>query len=248
MVEALKQMPLAGCEKVSWGYSNAADLQIVSIENPEVFTLVETSFRGGEPVKYKIPFTDKGSLENVFGCLALTSFLRLDVEKVAQVVAQLEPVAMRLELKEGINNCLIIDDSYNADPASLELALGLLHQQAKAAAKKEVLILSDVSGLSLENNGIAGIINAHKPNRIICIGSVLSEMTPLLPQGTLFYNDTLDFLDAFSEADYRNEVILIKGSRRFRFEQIVARFEARRNNTILEVNLDTLLQNLQYLP
>src|SRR5690606_30512476 len=67
-----------------------------------------------------------------------------DPRKVMPGFHSLEPVAMRLEIKKGINNCLLINDYYNSDLASLSIAISALHQQAKKGNGKMQIILSDI--------------------------------------------------------------------------------------------------------
>jgi UDP-N-acetylmuramyl pentapeptide synthase len=125
----------------TWGKQQNTDLQIVDIikskDHTEIFALYN-----GDKQDIKIPFTDQASIENVMHLWSLMLLLNMKQEIIRERLIALNPVAMRLELKEGINNCSIINDSYNSDVNSLRIALDFLEQQNQHQIK--TLILSDI--------------------------------------------------------------------------------------------------------
>ncbi|MCX2741320.1 bifunctional UDP-N-acetylmuramoyl-tripeptide:D-alanyl-D-alanine ligase/alanine racemase [Pontibacter anaerobius] len=209
-------------------------------------TIVVYTF-GGEKQRLAIPFTDEASVENALHCLAVLLHRRLPLSEIQDRLDRLHPVAMRLEMKEAINGCYLIDDTYNNDLAGLAIALDLQANQPQRGQR--TLILSDVleSGLPEEQlyRKVAELVQAHKVQRLIGIGPTISKYKHLFSQAG-FYTSTAGFLQDFKPEAFRNEVILLKGARVFGFEKIVQTFQQKVHGTVLEVNLDALVHNLNY--
>ncbi|RYF69614.1 MAG: alanine racemase, partial [Cytophagaceae bacterium] len=199
----------------------------------------------------RTPFTDRASIENLTHCVV--TMLTLGITNEAEVnrrVARLRPVSMRLELKEGINNCVLIDDSYNNDVAGLRLALDFQKQQSNRSNK--TVILSDVlqSGQDeAELYAFIGQLLAEQDvSQVIGIGPVISRNKPYFGVESLFYPDTDTFLATYPTGQlrdgFRDSVVLIKGARSFGFERIVDRLQQKVHGTVLHIDLDALTHNL----
>jgi Alr-MurF fusion protein len=231
----------------SWSKKLKADLQIGRIsKNPN-----ETEIQGVYKnlfIKIKIPFTDDASIENAIHCWALMLLLDYTQEVIEERMLLLAPVAMRLELKEGINDCSIINDSYNSDIGSLTIALDFLNQQKQH--DRRTIILSDIlqSGRNEENlyREVAGLLEAKGIDRMIGIGEYISNQQEVFNIPKQFFPGTEDFLRSFSSADFKNETILIKGARPFGFEKISKVLQQKAHETVLEINLNALVNNLNY--
>ncbi len=197
--------------------------------------------------KIRIPFTDEASLENSMHCILTMLYLKYSIEIIESRVSHLFPVEMRLKVKNGINNCTLIDDSYSSDFQSLKIALDFLDNQKQH--KKRTLILSDIfqSGLSNDElySRISQLIISNKINRVICIGETISTFKNKFLNAVSFAT-TADFINAFDTIDFANETILIKGSRQFEFEKIVSLLEEKTHETILEINLNAISHNLNF--
>jgi len=197
---------------------------------------------------FSIPYTDVASIENILHCWTVASLLRVDLEKIGVRSAQLEPIAMRLEVREGINRCTLINDSYNADLNALTIALHFLDQQG--TTPKRTLILSDILETGEPQNilyqKVAELLRAHRVNRFIGIGPSVESLSEMLPHNIeqRYFNSTADFLKVMRHADFQQETILLKGARRFQFEKIATLLSQKVHRTVLEVNLDALAHNL----
>jgi Alr-MurF fusion protein len=195
----------------------------------------------------KIPFQDAASIENAIHCLMVLLYLNYDINSIQERLMQLFSVEMRLQLKSGINNTSVIDDSYSSDFQSLKIALDFLENQKQH--QKKTLILSDIFQSKLENDAlyekVATLVTANKIDRFIGIGSTISQFSSLFSNG-VFYENTTRFLEQFSSQDYKNETILIKGARSFEFEKIVSLLEEKNHETVLEINLNAISHNLNY--
>lgn len=227
-----------------------ADLMVQHIHPKGHSTKIEAR-RSQSPhsISLKIPFTDAASIENAILCWAFLCHLGIWQPVIARRMAHLEPVAMRLELKEGINGCILINDSYNSDLTSLNIALNFLEQQSKTA--RRTVILSDIlqSGQSQQQlySIVADLLVEKRINRLIGIGEEVVVLKKWLPPGfdALFYKSTPAFMEDFQRLVFRDEIILLKGARHFEFEQIAGWLAVKFHNTVLEVNLSALLHNLR---
>lgn len=204
----------------------------------------------GHPVwSLQLPFTDPASVENLTHCLIVMHQLGItDAGQLQKRLNRLRPVSMRLELKEGVQNSVLIDDSYNNDVAGLQLALNFMNQQR--TRPRQVVILSDVLQSGQRETDlytqIGQIISEQQPDQFIGIGPVLSRQTAHFPPNSLFYADTNAFLADLKTDWLRDAVVLIKGARAFAFEQIVNRLQRKVHGTVLSINLDALTHNLNY--
>jgi len=202
-----------------------------------------------QEIECLVPFTDEASVENAIVCWATMLALGYSAVEADKRIERLVPVSMRLELKNGINNCSVIDDSYNSDLQSLEIALNFLGQQNQH--QKKTLILSDIyqSGLPQDvlYQQVADLVAGKKVDKFIGVGEALvSHRDYFNVEEHHFFNDTAAMLQHLKQLDFKDETILIKGSRSFEFERISRALAQKAHETILEINLNTLLSNLDF--
>ena len=196
-----------------------------------------------------LPYRDEASVENAIVCWATMLAMGYSPVDADDRIERLAAVSMRLELKHGINDCSIIDDSYNSDIQSLEIALNFLNQQNQH--KKKTLILSDIYQSGLEREAlyrqVADMVTTKQIDRFVGVGTNLKEYESYfnLPQ-THFYADTPALLKDLNKLHLQEETILIKGSRSFEFERISRALVQKAHETVLEINLNTLLNNLNF--
>ena len=198
------------------------------------------------------PFDDEASLQNIGHALAFCRFFmpQLSEEALIEKLARIEPAPMRLELKEGKNACVLINDTYNADVQALALALDF--QAGRDAAKhlSRSLILSDIyqSGKDAAQlyGELAEMISHYKISRFVGIGPALCQYADAFPAGSRFFLSTEDFLASDITESFSQELVLIKGSRRFGFERITEALALKTHQTRLEVNLDAIVHNYRY--
>ncbi|MCX6274519.1 MAG: bifunctional UDP-N-acetylmuramoyl-tripeptide:D-alanyl-D-alanine ligase/alanine racemase [Bacteroidetes bacterium] len=231
----------------SWSRKTKADLQIGRVSK----TSDETEIQGiwqNRFLKIKIPFTDDASIENAIHCWALMLHLGYKSEVVEERMTLLSPVAMRLELKEGINDCSIINDSYSSDIGSLTIALDFLNQQKQH--DKRTVILSDILQSGKNEAALYGevaqLLAAKNIDRMIGIGSAIARQQNQFSIPKKFYTDTEDFLRSFSPMDFSDETILLKGARVYGFEKISKALQQKAHETVMEINLNALVHNLNY--
>jgi alanine racemase len=197
---------------------------------------------------FEIPFIDEASVENAITCAAVALYMGLTPSQLAERMPRLEPVAMRLEVKEGQRGCLLINDSYNSDINSLDIALDFMNRREAA---KKTLILSDIfqTGATPEAlyTQVSELVVKRGIEKFIGIGSELSSQADKIQVADKqFFMDVPHFLSSDAFSGLRNELILLKGARSFGFDQITEQLEQKVHETILEVNLNAVVDNLNY--
>ena len=250
LVQRLRNKPDDKLNVFSWSTKTDATLRVTSLLKDQSFTYI-TAVYEDQDISIRIPFVDDASLENAVSCWCTLLHLGIDHRFIEAHIQQLGNVAMRLELKKGINNCSIINDSYSADLSSLKIALDFLSQQQQHPRK--TVILSDIlqSGKSEKElyQSIATALKQKKIDRFIGIGTQLLRNKNIFEAvaglETKVYENLPAFRKDFYHLHFHNETILIKGARVFEFEQIVPLLEQKVHQTVLEINLTALLHNLQ---
>lgn len=231
----------------SWGENEEATVQIKKIERENVNAHIELEY-DGDPIAITIPFNDDASIENAITCAVCGIYIGLG-ESFFRSFEQLSQVAMRLELKDAVNNCSLINDSYNSDLGSLKIALDFLKQQEQHARKS--LVLSDIlqSGM-LENyliDELLRMIHESRLHRFIAIGPLLyrnRDAFGRLDCEMHFYNTTNEFLADIQHVNFKDESILLKGARSFHFEKISQLLERKFHETVFEIDLNAVSNNL----
>jgi len=243
----LKSGILKNIRTFTWSRNETADLMVKSVIHESHHTVIKAEYEQ-ELNEIEIPFTDDASVENAIHCWATMLLLGYGNEVIARRMKQLQPVAMRLEMKEGINNCTVINDSYNSDIDSLSIALDFLNQQKQH--RKKTVILSDILQSGRSDNylyhEIAQLLELKHVDRIIGIGKAISNQAQLFTIEKQFFPGTAEFLAQFPMASFSNETILLKGARVFEFELIGEALQQKTHETVLEINLNALVHNLNY--
>lgn len=229
----------------TWSRKTRADLQIGRINRKEHETELQGIYKN-EFISIRIPFIDDASIENAIHCWALLLFLEIDPELISQRMELLSPVAMRLEMKEGINNCSVINDSYNSDLGSLTIALDFMNQQKQH--RRKTVILSDILQSGKDEKYLYGkvseLLQQKGVARLIGIGASLQRQQDVFDLEKRFYKDTDEFLSDLNYGAFNNETILIKGARSFGFERVSRALQQKAHETILEINLNAIVHNL----
>lgn len=224
--------------------SEGADLKI-SVDKD---SLQLTSASGSQT--FKIPFTDKASVYNISTCVAVLMQLGVNPAEIAQKLPQLQPVALRLEIKNGIHHTLLINDYYNSDLDSIKIALSYLQQQNRRSRK--IVIISDIEQSGISSSALyrqlAGLLMLNKIDLLVGIGREISHQKPLFKANSLFYSDTQNFLGQFRTISHQfsEASILLKGARSFGFEDISRVLQLKSHDTVFEVNLNKLTDNINY--
>lgn len=233
-------------ELFTWSRKGPAHLQVGRVTKSALDTEIQAVFRN-DFIKINIPFTDEASIENAITCWATLLHLGLPNDTIAQRMLRLSPVAMRLELRQGINRCSVINDSYNSDLQSVAIALDFLAQQHQHP--KRTVILSDIlqSGMTRERlyAEVARMVQSRNVARLVGIGPDISgEAHQFEVPEKEFFTNTASFVQNFNPRKFNDEAILLKGARPFGFEAINQLLQQKTHSTVLEVDLGAMVHNL----
>ena len=231
----------------SWGKNETCDLKILHTATENKETIISGKYKENE-IQITIPFTDRASVENATHCWATLLELGYANEIIRERMKKLSPIAMRLELKAGINNCTIINDAYNSDFNSLSIALDFMSQQNQHQQK--IVVLSDIlqSGQNEVDlyTEVASLLKKKGIDSIIGIGPAIRRQADKFNIPGQFFKSTTEFLSTYPFSNFSNQSILLKGARVFEFEQISRILQQKVHETVLEINLDALTHNLNY--
>ena len=232
-------------QKIGWRKEIAGDkIQISLHPSPSSLNLPLSTL-------YSLPFIDEASVECSLAVAATALYLGVTPEQLAERMSKLEPVAMRLEVKEGQHGCTLINDSYNSDIHSLDIALDFMQRRTADNGQPSTLILSDIQQSGMKGEELYRQVNdlcqKRGVSKLIGIGPDISAQSSAFSSlASTFFATTDDFLRSTAFMALHDEVILIKGARPFGFDQITEQLEQKVHETILEVNLNAVVDNLNY--
>ena len=240
-------------EQLSWSTKHTdATFYIKSIQKKDIETTVTYTWKGGKEAQYKLPFIDDASVENSITCAVVALHLGVTQAALAERMAQLEPVAMRLEVKEGQHGCTLINDSYNSDYNSLDIALDFMNRRPDHKGRKRTLILSDILQSGEEDkelyNKVAFLCEKRGVSKFIGIGEgLLAERNAFKHLGEKHFFATINaFIHSEEFTNLHDEVILLKGARQFGFDHLTELLVKKVHETVLEVNLNAVVDNLNW--
>lgn len=233
----------------TWSHKNEADLRITDVRKQGSLSVIDARYKN-EVIDIAIPFTDNASVENAIHCWCILLLLGVDQKTIRERMLSLQPVSMRLELRHGINDCTIINDSYNSDQTSLLIALDYLVQQKQH--QHYTVILSDMLQIARPDaelyEEVAEMVSRRGIQRFIGIGPALYRHKALFRKHkklrSIFFKSTEEFLKKFHLITFDNEAVLLKGARTFTFEKINTLLEQKVHQTVLSINLSSLTHNL----
>lgn len=232
-----------------WSQKQDADLTILSIDHLQHNAIIKARYKE-ENLSISIPFNDPASIENAIHCWCVLLLLNVPHAVVEEKMANLHVVAMRLELKHGINECTIINDTYNSDLTSLQIALDFLQQQKQHL--HHTVVLSDMLQMGKPETElyeeVAELMGRKHIQRFIGVGPSLYKHRSFFRANkklrSIFFKTTDELLQKFHLLNFDNEAVLLKGARTFRFEKIGRLLEQKIHQTVLSINLSALTHNL----
>lgn len=232
---------------ISWSkQDSSAFLFVKSIIHQNEKSLL-TFIQNGVEHQLTIPFADEASIENCMHVICCLNVLGIAQEEIQKSLNTLQPIAMRLELKEAKGNSMLINDSYSSDLDSLKIALDFLHQQS--GNSKKVAILSDLDETGIPKAELfpklMNLLDSYEIEQTIGIGQCFKDYQALFTNCSSF-STTESFIENIKEFDFSNSAILLKGARRFQFENIAKILEQKNHETVLEVNLNSISDNFHY--
>ena len=249
-------------EALAWSQQRKdVAMYVESIQKMAAETMVNYRFKGAENQSFMIPFVDDASIANAIICATVALHLGLSPKQLSERMPQLEPVAMRLEVKEGRNGCVLINDSYNLDYNSLDIALDFMQRRVSSSNanqekdwrenKYKTLILSDIQQSGLSPNqlyaDVSELVKKRGVGKLIGIGPELCRNENAFDLSEKYFFQTTDeFIGSDVFRKLGHEVVLLKGARQFGFEKITDLLVEKVHETTLEVNLGAVVNNLNH--
>lgn len=240
--DAVSAMPKPPTKTIVWSFNEGHNIHVHALGNGRFILQTENG-----QMEFKLPFDDEASIENLMHCLCMLLALEFTPTEIQRALDGLEKVDMRLKLIKGIRDSYIIDDTYNNDLIGLEMALDFLAHQNQY--KRKVVILSDVPQVSDPPAVYAHINQLLLDKGIVHLIGVGTEMINNQDQFSIecqFYADTSALVQELDDLNLKKSVTLVKGARKFRFEQVVNLLAEKAHQTIFEINLDAITDNLNF--
>lgn len=242
LAENLKGYPNA----ISWGHHPECKTNIQLDRRNDGSTLLQITHKEVHN-EFKLPFVDEASIENIIPCIILSLDFKVPEEHIQFQIERLHRMKLRMEQKEGINGCIIINDSYSLDLKSLSLSIQFCANQY--SAKPKVLVITDFPSNSTDNNSystLVHLITSYQYQTVIGIGDKIHEIKNKLSSSTNYFgfkstDDLLRNLDTFS---FKNQLILLKGARVFELERVFKELSLSNHESILEINLKSIAHNI----
>ncbi len=233
-------------ELVTFGRNENNTIQVLSVMDIPIGKEMKIRWNSTN-YEFKIPFHDEASVENILTVLTTIVSLDLDLDHYLPQTEFLLPIEMRLEIKEAIRNSILINDTFNSDLHSVKVALDVLAQQP---FQRKSLVLTDVLQSNLNKHElyrkVSELVNSYKLNDLVLIGEFIPKYKNLFKTKARTFETTDEFLQTLSIQNVHDEAILLKGARPFQLEKISAFLEKKSHDTVLEINLTALVDNLKY--
>lgn len=230
----------------TFGKKSGSTIQIISTQEISKGTEIKIEYQSKE-FSFPIPFHDEASIENILTVLTAIVALELDLTDYLPLTSHVLPIEMRLEIKEAIRDSVVINDSFNSDLHSVKVALDVLAQQA---FPRKSLVLTDVLQSSLDKDElyqkVADLVNSHQIDDLVLVGEFIPKYKNLFQTAARTFENTDEFLKEISIQNVHNEAILLKGARPFQLEKISAFLEKKSHDTVLEINLKALVDNVNF--
>ena len=238
---------------LAWsGHDTTAAFYVDSIEKHETTSTINYIWQQTTQGSYTLPFIDDASISDSITCAVVALHFGVQPDVLAQRMAVLEPVAMRLEVKEGQHGCTLINDSYNSDINSLDIALDFMNRRPDQKRRERTLILSDIyqSGETEQQlyADVAALVKERGVKKFIGIGTALGRQKQAFEglETKYFFDNIDDFIGNKVFKSLHDEVILLKGARSFGFDKLTELLVKKVHETVLEVNLNAVVDNLNW--
>ncbi len=232
---------------IGWSFEDNTGSYFAETEDRKEGTAIRVSFQEKFLI-FDVPFHDFASIENIIHCIYLLLSENIPPKLIQNELHELKPIAMRLEVKQAINQTYLVDDSYNNDLVGLDTAIQFFRQQKQF--KNRIIILSDMleSGRDdkLLYQEVAEKIHRESLDLFIGVGKSILKQKEFFPEKSLFFGTTEELILYLRDNPIKESVALIKGARSFEFEKIVKELELKIHGTVLEVNLNAITHNLNF--
>ncbi|MBK8954441.1 MAG: alanine racemase [Saprospiraceae bacterium] len=231
---------------ISWSQKLDAAYKIKRLKKAGDHIALEL-LRDEQKFEFDLQFQDEASLENIMHCIVMALELGMSPSEIQEGIGHLHNLSMRLEQKEGLNGCILINDSYSLDLKSLQLALQFVDQQNQNLPR--TLVITDFAEHRDHSelfSGLEYLIDKYHIQKVILIGEEISTLQFNNKRNLSFhpFRNTEDVLEKLDDLNFHNELILIKGARKFKLERLFHQLSLSKHDTLLEIDLKAIAHNL----
>ena len=249
VADCLQEIEFSG-ELITWSRRDTSARLFVETVPGEQGTTCLTCHWANNIYNIQLPFINEASIQNAITCIAVCLHLGMAPDVLAERIQGLEHIAMRLEVKQGQNGLTLINDSYNSDLASLDIALDFMARRPELTGRRRTLVLSDIlqTGLSPQQlyGQVAQMVAHRGVDFLIGVGAEISQWQHLIDTAGVYFSSSEELLRSGVLSRLHDEVVLFKGARRFGFERLLESLALQVHETTLEVNLAALIKNVNY--
>lgn len=241
------EMVKAGIDFRSVGRSPLADVRLLDAEPIDGGGRLLTFEDNGERAQLRWGIEGNAALENVLLIVLAARYFGMSWSDLQAGLDRLHPVSMRTEMLTDNPDITVINDTYNADQASVLNAFSLLEQSKFHTGR--ALVLSDMEQQGggqevVQTQLLEEAVKRFGPENVVLVGPVFHALA-----GALFdvraHVDVDDFLAHFEYTDFQDKTVLLKGARRFQLERIIPYLSRKATATYFKVNLDHVRHNFQ---
>jgi UDP-N-acetylmuramoyl-tripeptide--D-alanyl-D-alanine ligase len=220
---------------VSFGADQQSDARLLEVSLHAACSAVHANIFGHD-VTYKLGMPGRHMAMNSLAVLAAASLAGADLALAALSLSQIEPAAGRgarrvLEVASG--EATLIDESYNANPASMAAALNVLGAAAVGPHGRRIAVLGDMLELgptsAVLHRGLVDAVNANRIDLVYCCGPLMRNLWDALSTGKRGgYAESAAELEAQAVAVIRaGDAIMVKGSLGSKMKTVVNALEKR---------------------
>jgi len=229
---------------ISYGFKDGNQVFIKNNISREENIIVEY---GNEEISFPVHQRDEATLTNALALITVLKELGIENEKIVEKINGLKAVEMRLEAIEGIKGNIVINDSFNLDLDSLKTALQFLNEYNKP---QKSLVLTDIVGVNSNSQElyeeVSELVNEQRFDTVFLIGDQITKFGELFKAATFTFINTQELIESKHLTEINNQIILLKGARKFEIEKLKDILELRKHDTVLEINLNAILHNINY--
>jgi UDP-N-acetylmuramoyl-tripeptide--D-alanyl-D-alanine ligase len=216
---------------VTFGLNTDAD---VGAENIELSAdSVTFNLRANNQTQtVNLPVAGAHNMVNALAAAAAAIAAGLSISEIAQGLTNFSGVASRLNRSSGINGCMVIDDSYNANPEAMMAAIDVLAMQAG----NHILVVGDMGELGEKADQfhfeIGQYAKQNKVSRLLAVGELSRHAISGFGDNGEWFSSQQELITSLTNSVKQSDVVLVKGSRSAAMENVVIKIKNPSNNMV----------------
>lgn len=205
---------------VTFGFHPDADIRGTIHSSAQIQHITLHTTQGEIDINF--PLLGRHNVLNALAATAATLAIGIDLKTIKEGLEKSKPAPGRLELHTLENGVNIIDDTYNANPFSLQAAVNIL----ASFDGKKILVLGDMKELGVEaktlHQAAGEAIRNAGIDYLFTYGELSANTSQAFGEGAYHFNEQEKLVNALKPFLYNTTTILVKGSRSMRMDKVVA--------------------------